>query len=166
MMKQRVLLVDDGLGYGAASGGGLLSRYGHHSMAGGFPLLAISLGVYALLNMMSGPQNPWYLKVALNIQHMSGDVWHIRGGDVFLTFSMVLLFVEIVRSTRTSGESILNHALSVIVFIAAILLFFTRPGYGNSTFFLFTSMTLLDFVAGFIITTMAARRDTLIEPAL
>ena len=135
-------------------------------MGGSFPLLAISLVVFALLNTISNPNQPWHARETLHIQQMSGDVWHIRGGDVFLIFSMVLLFVEIIRSTRASGESILNHALSVIVFVAAILLFFMRPGYGNSTFFLYTAMTLLDFVAGFIITTMAARRDTLIEPAL
>jgi hypothetical protein len=39
------------------------------------------------------------------------------------------------------------------------MLFLTRPGYGNSTFFIFMSMTLLDFMAGFIITAVTARRD-------
>jgi len=163
-MKQRVLLIDDGSG--AAGGSSLLSGARGRSMSGSFPLLAISLGIFALLNVISDPARPWYLRETLNIQQMSGDVWHVRGGDVFLSFCMILLFVEIIRATRTSGESIINHALSVLVFVAAILLFFTRPGYGNSTFFLFTAMTLVDFVAGFIITTMSARRDTLIEPAL
>lgn len=142
-----------------------MSGFRSRSMSGCFPLLAISLAVFAIFNVVSDPAQPWYAREALNIQQMSGDVWHIRNGDVFLCFSMMMLFIEIVRSTRASGESILNHALSVIVFVAAIMLFFTRQGYGNSTFFLYTAMTLVDFVAGFIITTMSARRDTIIEPA-
>jgi hypothetical protein len=46
-----------------------------------------------------------------------------------------------------------------VVFIAALLLFLLVKGYGNSTFFIFMSMTLLDFMAGFIITTVTSRRD-------
>jgi lysylphosphatidylglycerol synthetase-like protein (DUF2156 family) len=78
---------------------------------------------------------------------------------VFLLMSMVLLFVEVIRSTRSDGKSITNHALSVLVFVAALMLFISRPGYGNSAFCIFMSMTLLDFMAGFIITAVAARRD-------
>ena len=33
------------------------------------------------------------------------------------------------------------------------------PGYGNSVFFIYLSMTFLDFMAGFIVTTVTARRD-------
>ena len=160
-MKQRVLILDDSIG--GAGGSSLFSGARQRTMSGSFPLLAISLLLFMLLNLISNPSNPWHAKEALAIHQMSGDLWRVHGGDLFLAFSMALLFVEIIRATRTSGESILNHALSVIVFVAAVLLFFTRPGYGNSTFFLYTSMTLLDFVAGFIITTMSARRDTVIE---
>jgi hypothetical protein len=158
------MLVDDGIA--GAGGASLLSGSRHRSLAGSFPLLAISLTLFALLNLISSAGSPWYLRETLSIHQMSGDVWQIRGGDVFLSFSMILLFVEIIRATSTSGESIINHALSVLVFVAAVLLFVSRPGYGNSTFFMFTGMTLLDFVAGFIITTMSARRDTSIASSL
>jgi hypothetical protein len=46
-----------------------------------------------------------------------------------------------------------------VVFVSALLLFITKRGYGNSTFFIYTAMTFLDFMAGFIITTVTARRD-------
>jgi hypothetical protein len=38
-------------------------------------------------------------------------------------------------------------------------MFITVRGYGNSIFFLFMAMTFLDFMAGFIITSVASRRD-------
>jgi hypothetical protein len=127
-----------------------------------FPLLALSLALFAAFNLADNGAHPWYRSEVVTIQQLSGDVWHINGGDVFLAFSMMLLFIEIIRSTRSGGESIVNHAFSALVFVAGLMLFLTRPGYGNSVFFIFLAMTALDFMAGFIITSVAARRDTTI----
>lgn len=129
-----------------------------------FPLLALSLILFAGFNLTSDETaRPWYHSEAFSIDMMSGDIWHVSGGDVFLLFSMILLFIEILRATRSGGESIINHAFSVIVFVGSLMLFLTRPGYGNSVFFIFMSMTLLDFMAGFIITSVTARRDIAFE---
>lgn len=152
-MRQRVLLLDDEAS--ADVGGRSLGR-SHATQS--FPLLAITLGLFAFFDLTS--DGAWYRELWFSVRLMSGAVWQITGGDFFLGLSLLLLFVELVRATRSSGESIINHALSAVVFIASMLLFITRPGFGNSTFFLFTAMTMLDFMAGFIITTMAARRDT------
>jgi hypothetical protein len=125
-----------------------------------FPLLALSLVIYALLNVTAGSgQTPWHESETFSIRMLSGDVWQISGGHLFIGFSMLLLFIELLRATKSGGSSILNHAFSVVVFIAALLLFLLVKGYGNSTFFIFMSMTLLDFMAGFIITTVTSRRD-------
>jgi hypothetical protein len=130
-----------------------------------FPLLAIPMGLFALCNVATdGARGVWYTRELLRIQQMSGDTWHISAGDAFLALSLTLLFAEIVRSTSTSAPSILNHAFSALVFVSALILFVTRPGFGNSPFCLFTGMTLVDFVAGFIVTTVAARRDVIIQP--
>ena len=125
-----------------------------------FPLLALSLVAYALLTFVSGGENSaWQDTEAMRVQLMSGDAWRISGGHLFIALALLLLFVELLRATRSGSSSLLNHAFSVLVFVAALLLFLLVPGYGNSTFFLFMCMTLLDFMAGFIITTVTARRD-------
>ncbi|HET8934101.1 MAG TPA: hypothetical protein VFN67_11700 [Polyangiales bacterium] len=125
-----------------------------------FPLLAVSLALFTLFSFATGGNvQPWYETEALTIELMSGDLWHITGGHLFICFSMIMLFVEILRATRSGGASIVNHAFSVVVFVSALLLFITKRGYGNSTFFIYTAMTFLDFMAGFIITTVTARRD-------
>jgi len=127
-----------------------------------FPLLAISLVVFVVLTL-TGAANvggaSWYDVTFVQLPVVSGDLWDVTGGDVFLVASMVLLFVELLRATQTGSESIMNHALSMVVFIVALLLFIIVQGFGNSVFFLFMSMTLLDFMAGFIVTTVTARRD-------
>jgi len=122
-----------------------------------FPLLAISLVIYLILNVVVG--DSWAANQLMEIPMVSGDMWRITYGDGFIILSMGLLFIELLRSTRTGSDSILNHALSVVVFIIALLMFIIMPGFGNSVFFIFLSMTFLDFMAGFIVTTVTARRD-------
>lgn len=125
-----------------------------------FPLLAVSLVLFVLLNLfVSDPGAPWYELRCFDVTMVSKDVWAISAGDAFIMLSLALLFVEILRSTKSGTASVMNHALSVMVFIVAILMFITVRGYGNSVFFVYTMMTLLDFMAGFIITTVTSRRD-------
>lgn len=122
-----------------------------------FPLLLISLLIYLALHFIAG--GDWYTAELMTIPMVSGDIWAISYGDGFIILSMGLLFVELLRSTKTGSDSIMNHALSVVVFIAALMMFIIMPGFGNSIFFIFMSMTFLDFMAGFIVTTVTARRD-------
>ena len=127
-----------------------------------FPLLAISLVVYTILAVtgaVGSPAAPWYEVTFVELPMVSGDIWNVSWGDLFLVMSMGLLFVELLRSTKTGSESIMNHALSVVVFVVALLLFIIVDGFGNSVFFLYLTMTFLDFMAGFIVTTVTARRD-------
>ncbi|MAW81753.1 MAG: hypothetical protein CMI63_16065 [Parvularcula sp.] len=124
-----------------------------------FPLLAVSLIVYGVLTLTGAAGAEWYELTFVTLPMVSGDVWVVSWGDLFLLVSMGLLFVELLRSTKTGSESIMNHALSVVVFVASLLLFIIVGGFGNSVFFLFMTMTFLDFMAGFIVTTVTARRD-------
>lgn len=157
-MKQRGFLLDDESGQPYTPRAG--SQGGAVHSASSFPLLALSLVIFGFFNLTT--DGAWYRAEWLSVHLISNDTWRITGGDAFLGLSMILLFVELVRATSSGGASILNHALSALVFIAALLLFLTRRGFGNSTFFLFTGMTMLDFMAGFIITAVAARRDTML----
>ncbi|MDB4974725.1 MAG: hypothetical protein JWN48_3066 [Myxococcaceae bacterium] len=128
-----------------------------------FPLLALTLIIYVVVSLLQGAVPAgglaWYDLPSFELKLISGDLWAITAGDLFLGLSMVMLFIEILRATRSGSSSVLNHALSVVVFVVGLLLFITVKGFGNSVFFLFLSMTFLDFMAGFIITTMTARRD-------
>lgn len=126
-----------------------------------FPLLAISLVVFAILTLVTPDRAglSWHEWVVINLPLYSGDNWTIRWGDLFLVGSMGLLFVELVRATQTGSASITNHLLSFILFVIVLLMFILAPGFGNSVFFIFLTMTFLDPMAGFIVTTVTARRD-------
>ena len=126
-----------------------------------FPLLAISLIVYAVLTLtgIGAGGDVWQNVLLLKLKMASGEYWEIRGGDAFLLVSMGLLFVELIRATRTDTNSITNHILSFMLFVVCLLLFIFVPGFNESVFFIYMAMTLLDPMAGFVVTTSAARRD-------
>ena len=71
----------------------------------------------------------------------------------------LLLFVEVLKSTRTGGDSVVDHALSMMVFVACLILFLVWPLAGTSLFFLIMLTTLVDVIAGFSVTIRSARRD-------
>lgn len=126
------------------------------------PLLTFSFIVYAVLTLVA-PEKAgglaWHDWVVATLPLYSGDHWAVRWGDLFIVGSMGLLFIELVRATKTGAASITNHLLSFLLFIVVLLAFILAPGFGTSVFFIFMTMTLLDPMAGFIVTTVAARRD-------
>ncbi len=89
----------------------------------------------------------------------SGGLWQITLGDMLLTVALMVLFVEMVKSTRTGGNSVVDHALSMIVFIACLILFLVWQPAATSLFFLITVISLIDVIAGFSVTIRSARRD-------
>ena len=143
------------LGYASARDGQAGQR--GFSMLTMFPMLTLSLFGYAVITLIGG--QGWIETELVTVGMISGNDWRIRAGDAFLMISLVFLFIEILRATKTGTDSLLNHALSAVLFVLALLLFITIDGFGNSVFFIFVMMTALDFMAGFIVTTVTARRD-------
>ena len=85
--------------------------------------------------------------------------WVFALGDLILLVSLALLFMETIKATRTGSVEVLNHALSMLVFIVALVEFIVLKGFSTSTFFLLTLMCLFDVVAGFTISIVSAKRD-------
>ncbi len=89
----------------------------------------------------------------------SGAHWSVGVGDLILFLSLVLLFFELLKSTSSQKVAIVNHALSMILFVVCLVEFLLIPGFATSTFFLILAMVMLDVLAGFIVTIIASRRD-------
>jgi hypothetical protein len=85
--------------------------------------------------------------------------WVVSLGDLLLAASLVVLFVELLKSTTSRRIAIVNHALSMVLFIICLVEFLLAPACATSVFFLLSVMVLLDVLAGFIVTIVAARRD-------
>ena len=90
---------------------------------------------------------------------ISGATLAIPYGDLLVFGSLIVLFVEIVRSANTDARAILNHGLSTLIALVSFVLFFTTASIANSAFFMLVTMMLINVIAGFVITTVSARRD-------
>ena len=80
-------------------------------------------------------------------------------GDVVTLVALGLLFVEVLKATRTTAVEVINHALSMLVFIIALIEFITLKPFATTPFFFIMMMALFDIVAGFTISIVAAKRD-------
>lgn len=125
------------------------------------PLLVFPLILYnfVVLTGIAVKGGTWLIEPIFSVGMFSGDAWGVSFSDVFTSLSLLLLFVEIVKSTRTDAMSIINHGLSMLLSVVCIIQFITMQGFSNSVFFMLTLMTVLDVVAGFTITIVAAKRD-------
>ncbi|KUO61460.1 MAG: hypothetical protein APF80_00625 [Alphaproteobacteria bacterium BRH_c36] len=85
--------------------------------------------------------------------------WTFTWGDLIILVTMLLLFVEILKATYTSTASLLDHGLSMLVFIACLVEFLLVDAAYTSVFFLLMVATLIDVIAGYTIGIRVARRD-------
>ena len=90
---------------------------------------------------------------------ISGVIWQLSGADALVLLSISLLFLEILKSTSTGTATIMNHAISMILFIVCLVEFLLHPNFATSAFFIIMVMTLLDVLAGVVVTIVSARRD-------
>lgn len=125
------------------------------------PYLILPLIAYNAIVFMTG--TPFEAEV-LHLNMLSGAVWRFTLGDLMLAGTLLLLFIEILKATRTGGNSLVDHALSTIVFIICLIEFLVVPEAATSLFFLITIIALIDVVAGFSVTIRAARRDFAVGP--
>jgi hypothetical protein len=70
-----------------------------------------------------------------------------------------LLFVEVLKSTRSNNASVVDHLLSTGVFIVFLVEFLLVPSAATSVFFILMLLALLDVLAGFSVSIRSAGRD-------
>ncbi|MEQ3745633.1 MAG: hypothetical protein ABNH53_05285 [Henriciella sp.] len=143
-----------------------------------FPLFIIPVGIYCLIAFTTGgdpvtmTQGAEVLSAKASplmailgeklfaLGMIGGNVeWVMTKGDALLLLSIAMLFMEILKSTSTGTATIMNHALSMLVFIGCLMLFLLHPNFATSVFFIVTVMALLDVLAGVVVTIVSARRD-------
>lgn len=135
------------------------------------PLLVVPVVIYNLVILLGGSAPDAVLgpaavlsEVLLRVPMTSGAVWTISVGDLILFLSLILLFVELLKSTSSQRVAIVNHALSMVLFVVCLVEFLLLPEFAGSVFFLILTMVLLDVLAGFIVTIIASRRDFDMNP--
>lgn len=132
-----------------------------------FPLLAIPVIIYNLMGFTFGGGPDGTMAMAENLARplwqvgmvSEGSTWAVSGGDLLVILSLGFFFIEILKSTSTGTATITNHAVSMVVFIICLIEFLLLRNFATSVFFILTIMTLLDVLAGVVVTIISARRD-------
>jgi hypothetical protein len=127
----------------------------------GFPLLLVPLAIYNIIAFLT-PGVAWDGKL-LTIGMMSGAEWTITLSDLMIVLALFLLFFEIVKATRQTRRSILDHLLSTLVFVAAIVEFLLVRQAGTSLFAILIVVCLVDVVAGYSVSIRSAGRNYTVE---
>lgn len=126
-----------------------------------FPLFLISFALYNMIVFLT-PGVAWS-DVLATVPMQSGASWTITMGDGLIALSLVFLFFEVLKATRTSARSMFDHILSTLVFIGALIEFLIVPQAATSVFALLLVMALIDVMAGWSVSMRAARRDLTVE---
>jgi hypothetical protein len=127
----------------------------------GFPLLVIPFAIYNMIAFLT-PGVHWTDAVA-GLHLVSGATWNVSAEDLLLGLAIILLPVEILKATKIGVRSIVDHILSLVLFIVMLIEFILVRQAGTSTFFLLMMISLVDVLGGFIVTLRTAQRDMTIE---
>jgi hypothetical protein len=122
------------------------------------PLLIIPFIIFNLgLAGLFGP-DPFATEL-FSVQMMSGGLWTMTVGNLLVVVALLLLFGEMMKSTRTSNISVVDHLLSIIVFAAFLVEFLMVRGAAHPVFFTLMVIALIDVLAGFAVSLRSAGRD-------
>jgi hypothetical protein len=128
-----------------------------------FPLLIIPVIIYNLFALGGGVMAHHTVQslgtASFTITMFSGDPWNISFFDFLVLVSLALLFIEIIKATHTTSLELINHGLSMLVFVIALIEFITLKGFATSTYFFIMLMCLFDTIAGYTVSIVAAEHD-------
>jgi hypothetical protein len=127
----------------------------------GFPLPLIPFAIYNMIAFLT-PGVSWTTPIA-TIHMMSGQDWVLTWEDLLLAFTILLLAVEILKSTRMGMRSIIDHVLAMALFIGMLVEFLLVRQAGTSAFFLLTMIGLVDVLVGFIVSIRSSQRQVEVQ---
>jgi len=126
-----------------------------------FPLLIL---VFAGYNSIVYFTASTFETAIFSVTMISGARWVFNLGDLLVAVALFLLFIELLKATRSGTVSIIDHMLSTLVFIGFLVEFIVIEQAATSTFFLLTLISLIDVIAGYSVTIQSARRDFGVGP--
>jgi hypothetical protein len=127
----------------------------------GFPLLLIPFAIYNIIAFLM-PGVTWTGVVA-TVHMVSGADWTMSAGDILIALAVVLLCGEVMKSTRIGIRTVVDHSLSLILFLGMLVEFILVKQAATATFFLLLVVSFIDVLGGFAVTLRSAQRDLTVE---
>jgi uncharacterized membrane protein len=130
-------------------------------MIAAIPLMIVPFILYnlAMLGLMGSGGLPVLQNDVIVLSMISGAIWSMSLGDLFIVIALVVLFFEILKATRNGSGSLINHMLSMLIFIAFLVEFLLVQDAATQVFFILMTVALIDVVGGFAVSIRSAGRD-------
>jgi hypothetical protein len=127
----------------------------------GFPLLLVPFAIYNIVAFLM-PGVSWTGTLA-SVAMVSGATWTMSAGDMLITLAILLLFGEMIKSTRIGMRTVVDHGLSLILFLGMLVEFLLVKQAASASFFLLLVVSFIDVIGGFAVTLRSAQRDLTVE---
>jgi hypothetical protein len=127
----------------------------------GVSLLIIPFAVYNLIAFLL-PGLDWAQPLA-HVKMMSQAIWTLTLGDLVVAVAVFILFLEVVKSIQAARRSIVDHLLSLLLFLAMLAEFLLVKEAATATFFLLLVTAFVDVIGGFAFSLKAMRRKVAFE---
>jgi len=127
----------------------------------GFPLLLVPFAIYNIIAFLM-PGVTW-TGVVSTVEMVSGADWTMSVGEILIALAILLLCGEVLKSTRIGIRTVVDHALSLILFLCMLVEFLLVKQAATATFFLLLVLSFIDVLSGFAVTLRSAQRDLTVE---
>ena len=127
----------------------------------GFPLLLVPFAIYNIVAFLM-PGVSWTGMLS-SVHMVSGADWTTSVGDMVVALAVLMLFGEMMKATRIGIRTVVDHALSLILFLGMLVEFLLVRQAATGTFFLLLVISFIDVLGGFAVTLRTAQRDLTVE---
>ena len=130
----------------------------------GAPLLVIPFAIYNIIAFLM-PGVSWSAPLT-HLQLTSGAEWTMSVGDILVTFTVLILIVEVIKFARIGTRSFVDHALALLLLFGMTAEFAWVTQAATATFFLMLVIAFVEAAGGIGVSlrTRARRRELVIEP--
>jgi hypothetical protein len=127
-----------------------------------FPLLLVPFAIYNIFAFLIPIK---FSDTIFNVPMMSGATWDVSTGEILIAFAIFLLYLEILKAARYGSKAIMDHLLSMLLFVGMLIEFIMVQKAATSTFFILLALSFVDVIAGFSVSIRTAQRDVAFESA-
>jgi hypothetical protein len=125
-----------------------------------FPLLLVPFTLY---NMVVFLLNMPFTDVLFTLNLVSQTRFPVTTGDLLLVIAMLLLYLEVLKAARFGSKAIMDHVLSLALFVGMAAEFMLVPQAATSTFFLLTVLGFIDVITGVSVSARPRRSEIVLE---
>ena len=126
------------------------------------PVIVFAFILYNVIVLLGGVAPPEMMAKHLLPIPLVGRKVPITWGDILMALTLFMLFTEILKATYTSTTSLIDHGLSMLVFVACLIQFLLFESGATGVFLNITLATLIDVIAGYTSDGLIAKYDLVV----